>query len=133
MQNGRIIVVDKSPAALGGIRRLLESEAETVLMVGDEASLRDALARYLPDAVLIDLAFVLSSKSAVVRQIKSGCPGVKVIVLSLDDERSVVDNVMASGVEGFVLKRRAVIDLVPALREVLLGRTYVSPDVNEAL
>jgi len=44
----------------------------------------------------------------------------------------VVDDVMASGVEGFVLKRRAVIDLIPAIREVLRGKKYISPDVNEA-
>jgi DNA-binding NarL/FixJ family response regulator len=37
---------------------------------------------------------------------------------------------MASGIEGFVLKRRAAIDLIPAIREVLRGHKYISPDVN---
>jgi DNA-binding NarL/FixJ family response regulator len=37
---------------------------------------------------------------------------------------------MAAGIEGFVLKHRAVIDLIPAIREVLQGRKYISPDVD---
>jgi DNA-binding NarL/FixJ family response regulator len=39
---------------------------------------------------------------------------------------------MAAGVEGFVLKRRAVVDLIPAIHEVLEGRKYISPDMNGA-
>jgi DNA-binding NarL/FixJ family response regulator len=37
---------------------------------------------------------------------------------------------MATGVEGFVLKRRAVIDLIPAMREILQGRIFISQDVQ---
>ncbi len=132
MRHGRIILVDKNPTALGGICRLLESEVETVLMVADEISLLDTLKYYIPDVVLLDLSLPVSAKDNVAREIKASFPDLKVIILSLHDERSVVDDIMALGVEGFVLKRRAVIDLVPAIREVLLGRRYISPDVNEA-
>jgi DNA-binding NarL/FixJ family response regulator len=37
---------------------------------------------------------------------------------------------VASGIEGFVLKRRAAIDLIPAIREVLRGNKYISPDAH---
>jgi DNA-binding NarL/FixJ family response regulator len=50
--------------------------------------------------------------------------------MSLHDEKPVIDDVMAAGVEGFVLKRRAVIDLIPAIHEVLQGRKYISPGMN---
>ncbi len=132
MRHARVILVDKNPTGLGGIRRLLENEVETILMVADEVSLLDTLKYYIPDVVLLDLSSPISAKANVVREIKDDHPGIKVIVLSLHDERYVVDDVMASGAEGFVLKRRAVIDLVPAIRDVLLGQKYVSPDVNEA-
>ncbi len=61
----------------------------------------------------------------------TGCATTKVIILSVHDEKSVLDDVMAAGVEGFVLKRRAVIDLIPAIREVLQGHKYISPDVDK--
>jgi two-component system response regulator DegU len=133
MGQGRIILVDKNPAALCGIRRLLEDEVESVLMVGDEISLFHVLENFSPDLVLADLSFPVSAKTNIGCEIKKGYPKIKVILLSLHDERSVVDEVMASGVEGFVLKRRAVIDLIPAIREVSQGGTYVSPDINASL
>ena len=133
MRQGRVILVDKNPAALGGICRLLESEVETVLMVADKTSLHHALGSYAPDLVLADLSFPLAANAGIVREIKDHFPEIKVIVLSIHDERSVVDDVLASGAEGFILKRRAVIDLVPAIREVLGGGRYVSSDVDEAL
>lgn len=132
MRQGRAILADKNPGALGGIRRLLEDEVETVLMVADESSLLHALEICSPDLVLADLSFPISAKTNIARKIKSGFPEAKVIILSMHDERSVVDAVMATGVEGFVLKRRAVIDLIPAIREVRSGGTYISPDINAA-
>ena len=132
MRQGGVILVDRNPAALGGICRLLESEVEMALMVADEVSLHHALGSYAPDIALVDLSFPLSVKAGIVREIKDHFPEIKVIVLSIHDERSVVDDVLASGAEGFILKRRAVIDLVPAIREVLGGGRYVSSDVDEA-
>ena len=37
------------------------------------------------------------------------------------------------GIEGFVLKRNAVIDLIPAIREIRRGLKYISPDAFEAM
>ena len=46
------------------------------------------------------------------------------------DEKAVMDDVMAAGVEGFVLKHRAVVDLIPAIRGVLQGGKYISPHIT---
>jgi two-component system response regulator DegU len=54
-------------------------------------------------------------------------PDLRLIVLSVHDEPTVVDQMLSAGVTGFVLKRAAATDLIPAVREVLQGRTYVSP------
>jgi len=45
-------------------------------------------------------------------------------------KKAVLDDVMAAGAEGYVLKHRAVIDLIPAIREVLQGCKYISPDIT---
>ena len=130
MRQGRIVLADKHPDMLGGIRRLLEDEVETVLMVADESSLCDALEKFKPDVVVADLSLPASTGANISWLLKKNFPKIKVIILSTHDERLVVDDVMAAGVEGFVLKRRAVIDLIPAIREVLRGKKYVSPDVD---
>jgi two-component system response regulator DegU len=129
MQQGRVILADRHSNVLGGIRRLLETEVETVLMVTDEISLKHALDHFSPDIVVADLSLPVSSKTDIARELKNNYPGTKVIILSSHDEKTVLDDVMASGIEGFVLKRRAAIDLIPAIREVRRGMKYVSPDV----
>jgi DNA-binding NarL/FixJ family response regulator len=132
MRQGRLILADKHSNMLGGIRRLLEDEVETVLMVSDEISLHHALENFNPDVVVADLSLPITTNTNIARALKKNFPKIKVIILSTHDEKSVVDDVMAAGVEGFVLKRRAVIDLIPAIREVLQGHKYISPDINVA-
>jgi len=130
MRQGRVILADKHSNMLGGIRRLLEDEVETVLMVADEISLTHALENFNPDVVVADLSLPISTKTNIAWVLKKNFPKIKVIILSVHDEKSVVDDVMAAEIEGFVLKRRAVIDLIPAIREVLQGHKFISPDVN---
>jgi two-component system response regulator DegU len=115
---------------LAGIRRLLEDEAETVLMVTDEISLNHALETFNPDVVVADLSLPTLTETNIAWSLKKNFPRIKVIILSVHDEKSVLDDVMAAGVEGFVLKPRAVIDLIPAIRGVLQGCKYISPDMN---
>ena len=130
MRQGRIILDDKHSNMLAGIRRLLEDEAETVLMVTDEISLNHALETFNPDVVVADLSLPTSTETNIAWVLKKNFPRIKVIILSVHEEKSVLDDVMAAGVEGFVLKPRAVIDLIPAIRGVLQGCKYISPDMK---
>ena len=127
---GRVIIADNHSSTLGAICRLLEAEAETVLMVSDEASLWDALANVNPDVVVADFSLPFANGTNVAQALKNKYPLVKVIILSLYDEKYILDEVMATGVEGFVLKRRAAIDLIPAIHEIMQGHTYISQDVQ---
>jgi DNA-binding NarL/FixJ family response regulator len=130
MRQGCIVLADKHSSMLAGIRRLLEDEAETVLMVADESSLNEVLQHFTPDVVVADLSLPISTKTNIAWVLKEKFPNVKVIILSLHDEKAVMDDVMAAGVEGFVLKYRAVVDLIPAIRGVLQGGKYISPDIT---
>ena len=130
MRQGRIVLADKHSNMLAGIRRLLEDEAETVLMVADEISLNEVLQHFNPDVVVADLSLPISAKTNIAWVLKEKFPNVKVIILSLHDEKAVMDDVMAAGVEGFVLKHRAVVDLIPAIRGVLQGGKYISPHIT---
>jgi DNA-binding NarL/FixJ family response regulator len=105
---------------------MLETEATSVVMVADEASLIQAVDRISPDLVIADLSFPVSGAANVVRLIKQRHPETKVIIVSVHDDPAAVSEVVDAGAEGFVLKRRAVVDLIPAIREVCQGRRYVS-------
>jgi DNA-binding NarL/FixJ family response regulator len=90
------------------------------------------LENFYPDVVVADLSLPTSTDTNIAWVLKKNFPKIKVIILSVHDEKSVIDDVMATGVEGFVLKHRAVTDLIPAIRGVLQGCKYISPDANGA-
>lgn len=124
---GRVLVADSHPTMLAGLRRLLEPAVKAVLMVSDEASLMAALEQFNPDLVIVDLSLPMRGDANVARLLKHHYPRVRVIILSVHDDSVAVEEVMAAGVEAFVVKQRAAIDLLPAISEVSQGRRYVSP------
>jgi DNA-binding NarL/FixJ family response regulator len=128
MACGRVVLADRHPAMLEGIRRMLETEVESVLMVADEASLLQAVARVLPDLVIADLSFPVSGGANVARLLKEQHPGIRIIILSVHDDPVAASEVAAAGAEGYVLKRRAVVDLIAAVRAVCRGGHFVSQD-----
>jgi DNA-binding NarL/FixJ family response regulator len=61
------------------------------------------------------------------RRLAEDCPGVRVIILTLYEERSFLKQALAAGVKGYVLKRSAAENLVSVIRAVQFGETYVDP------
>jgi DNA-binding NarL/FixJ family response regulator len=66
-----------------------------------------------------------------VKLIKQCNPAIKIIILSMYDDPSVVDGIMKDGADGFILRQWAVIDLIPAVREVRQGARYISKSNTE--
>ena len=129
-KTGRVLLADRHQNMLESIRTLLETIFEVVVMVADEKSLLDSLQKVLPDLVVVDLSMPSNEESNVARRIKQTAPEMKIIILSVHDEQSVVDDCLSAGAAGFVLKRTATNDLIPAVWKVLRGRTYGSPSVE---
>jgi two-component system response regulator DegU len=102
--------------------------------VADEASLMQAVETALPDLVIADLSFPVSGGTNVARLLKQWHPDIKVIILSVHEDPAAVNEVAAAGAEAFVLKRRAVVDLIPAIRKVCREATSAgSGDTQKVL
>jgi DNA-binding NarL/FixJ family response regulator len=129
MKRKRILIADAHSTMLASLRVLLKDTFDVVFMVADDRSLIDAVARTDPDLVIVDLSIPVSSGENVARLLHRVSPELRVIILSIHDEQTVVDECLAAGAKGFVLKRRAAIDLIPAVEDVLRGDIYVSPTV----
>jgi DNA-binding NarL/FixJ family response regulator len=123
---GRLLVADGHLSMLGGVHGLLDALFETVLMVADERSLKDAVTTFKPDLVIVDLSLPREGETNIARQLLAHHSDIRLIVLSIHDEPTVVIQLLSFGVAGFVLKRAAATDLIPAIKEVLEGGTYVS-------
>jgi DNA-binding NarL/FixJ family response regulator len=127
----RVILADTHHTMLEGIRGLLETMFEAVVMVADDTSLFDTAARLEADLIVVDLSLPVSRDVNIVARLKGRFPKLKLIALSVHDESIAVEEVMKAGAEGFVLKRTAATDLIPAVRAVLRGRKYVSPQLKK--
>ena len=130
MRQGRVLLADCHLAMLQGVRSLLESLFAAVVMVADEGSLHEAIERLDPDIVVVDLSMPVQEGANIARQLTEHYPGLRVIALSVHDEPTVAVLMHDAGVAGFVLKRTAAADLVPAVKAVLGGGSFVSPAVR---
>ena len=126
-----IILADRHPNMLTGLRSLLATEADAVIMTVDEGSLSRAIQKIVPDMVIADLSFPVSVGTNVVKFIKQCNSAIKIIILSAHDDPVVVREIIKDGADGFVLRQCAVVDLIPAVREVCRGGRYMSVSGTE--
>ena len=126
MKHGTVLLADAHAPMLEGVRSILEEYFEVVVMVAQPNSLLAAIDRLDPEVAVIDVSFP-TSQTEHLAMVHDQFPRIKVIALSVHDERVVVERVLALGAAAFVLKRSAVIDLPTAITDVFAGRRFVSP------
>ena len=86
-----------------------------------------------PDLLLLDLALSDSSGIEVARKVKRTVPQTRILVVTGNVYPGSVANAFAAGADGFVLKHEDGLELLEAIRTVLSGRRYISPQVTKAL
>jgi len=94
-----VLLADRHHGLTEGVRGLLTTAFGSVVMVADEASLFEGAGRLQPDVAIVDLSLVRDSGLNWVHVLRQDCPSIKVIVLSVHDERSVRDAVLKAGAD----------------------------------
>jgi DNA-binding NarL/FixJ family response regulator len=110
-----------------GIRSLLGTAFDAVVMVADERSLCESAHRLNPGLAVVDLALAHGDIRGLIHRIRLGCPGLKVVLLSAHDEPAIVQAAIEAGAEGLVTKREIASDLLPAVEDVLRGERHFPP------
>jgi DNA-binding NarL/FixJ family response regulator len=127
----RVALADDHPIFLAGLRNLIEAE-EDLDLVGHANSGNTALKMIqdiLPDVAILDISLPEINGIALARRLAQECPGVRILILTLYEDRSFLKQALAAGVRGYVLKRSAAENLVQAIRAVKLGELYVDPSL----
>ena len=130
----RILLVGDHELVREGLRVLLEREQFEV--VGEASDGREAirLAETVPlDVAVLDLSAPRLNGLEAAREICLAMPGGKVVALTAHTEDSYVISALRAGIKGYVLKSQAGADLVHAINEVSLGKTYFSPGISPAV
>ena len=94
---------------------------------GDGVELLALLKDDLPDLVILDITMPRLQGLEAARQIKAVHPGVKVLILTMHNDKEYLKEAMAAGAEGFLLKEGADIELLGAIDKILNGEIYITP------
>jgi len=133
MGKPRILLADDHTLVAEAIKRLLEPEFEVVGVVADGRSLVREARALKPDVVLVDLNMPLLNGLDASEQLKAANPGMKIIVLTMNEDAEIAAQTMRTWASGYLLKKSAGSELVKAVREVLRGGKYITPALEEVL
>jgi DNA-binding NarL/FixJ family response regulator len=117
-----VLLADRHQVLTEGIRGLLETSFEAVVMVADEASLLEGASRLHPDLAVVDLSLHGEGGLDWLRALRGRCPELKVIALTVHEEQSVRRAAMAAGADAVVLKRALATDLLPVVDLIKKGQ-----------
>ena len=126
-----VLLADDHRIVREGLRGLLEAEGD-LEVAGEAETGRQAveLARKLhPRVVVMDIAMPLLNGLEATRQILKAVPGTRVLILSAHSDEEYVEQVMAAGAAGYLVKQTSALALAGAIRAVAKGNPAFSPAI----
>ena len=134
-QKCRVVIAEDHTIMREGLRALLTAAKEFDI-VAEAADGREAL-RYVekckPDLVLTDLSMPRMDGTDVIQSIKRQSPNTKVVALTVHRTEEYVLATLRAGADGYVLKEASYDELLMAIRSVLKGQHYLSPEISGKL
>ena len=131
MSKLRIVLADDHAVVREGLRSLINAQPD-MEVVGEAA---DGVAAYEtvedrePDVLIVDISLPVLCGAEVTERVKKKCPDVKVLALTVHEEKAFLRQILGAGALGYVLKRSAAEELIQAIRTVAEGRVYLDPSM----
>ncbi|MBI2216873.1 MAG: response regulator transcription factor [Candidatus Rokubacteria bacterium] len=132
MKKIRVLVVDDHPVVRVGLRTLLESEPDLVI-IGEAGNGVEAVAgaqRLGPDVVVMDISMPEMDGLEATRRIRATCATTHVLILTVHAQERYLFPVLKAGASGYVLKSTVDTELVNAIRTVAGGGAFLYPSAT---
>ena len=123
----RVLVADDHPLMLQALARLIAVECDVVGTVSDGLAVVAAVQATSPDVVVMDVSMPGLDGVATAARLKQLGATARVVLVTMHRGHEDVNDGMALGAIGFVVKDRLAADLMPAIRAVLAGHSFLSP------
>jgi DNA-binding NarL/FixJ family response regulator len=128
-----IVLVDDHAIVREGFKRLIEMESDLEVVAeccnADDAV--EAVSRWRPDMVVLDLSLPDGSGLPLIEHLLSAVPQTRIVVLSMHDGEPYVSEALRRGAGGYVTKGVAPEELVAGLRAVMQGECFLSSDLRQ--
>ncbi|TIS55054.1 MAG: response regulator transcription factor [Mesorhizobium sp.] len=125
----RTIVVDDHPVVVAGARALIEA-SDDIICVGDAHTGADALTLIQetdPDVIVLDVSLPDMNGLVLAQRIVAQGTRAHIVMMTLYEERTHVQQALHIGAKGFVQKRSASQNLLLAIRTAMLGGLFLDP------
>lgn len=133
MKRPRILLADDHKLMAEALQHLLLADFDVIGTVSDGRALIKAAAELKPELVVVDIGMPLLNGLDAAGQLKALHPEIKVIVLTQNREPRYAVEAFRRNASGYLLKDSAASELTTAIREVLAGRSYVSPLIAKGM
>jgi DNA-binding NarL/FixJ family response regulator len=129
----KIVIAEDQTIVRKGLRSLLESEnnIEVVAEAGDGIETIKCVEQHLPDLVLLDLAMPKMSGLSALRDIKERFENTRILVLTFHSSEEYILEAFGNGADGYCLKNDSHTELLAAIKNLLAGKSYISPSVSK--
>jgi DNA-binding NarL/FixJ family response regulator len=118
-----------------GLRQIL-SETPDIMLAGEAVNGQEALDQVRVggwDVLILDITMPDRNGFDILKELKYDQPDLPVLVLSIHSEEQLALRVLRAGASGYLTKENAPAELVKAIRKVVSGGKYISPDLAETL
>jgi DNA-binding NarL/FixJ family response regulator len=127
----RIVLADDHPIVLNGLKSLIQADAGLELV--GEATTGPAALELIraqqPDVAILDISMPGLNGIAVTKRVAEECPSVRVVMLTVHEDRAYLNQALQAGVCGYVLKRSLSENLTQAIHAVVRHGTYIDPSI----
>ncbi len=131
----RILITDDHAIVRTGLRTLLQSEPSLDL-VGEASGGYEAIdlvAETSPDILLLDLSMPDLDGIEVTKKLKPKYPELRILILTIHEDKALVREAIKAGASGYILKRAAESELVSAINVLMRGDMYVDHSLLSTL
>jgi two-component system invasion response regulator UvrY len=131
----RVITVDDHPVVRRGLKQIIAAEPD-MQVVGEAENAREGIRvirETACDAVVLDITLPDASGLDVLSRLKSECPTLPVLIMSIHDEEPYALRVLKAGASGYLMKNSIPEELIKAIRKITSGGKYISPSIAERL
>jgi DNA-binding NarL/FixJ family response regulator len=124
-----IVLADDHILVRQGIKKIIQQveDMRVVAEAGDGLELMEILQKITPHLVILDISMPGLRGLAAAAKIKQLYPEIKVLILTMHRDKEYLQEALAVGVHGYLLKEDADVALFAAIETVRQGQTFVSP------
>lgn len=127
----RVFVVDDHAIIRRGLKALIDAEPGMTVIgeASDGLAACEQVPKLWPDVVVMDVSMPIMTGVQATERLHRECPEVKVLALTVHEDKGYIRQLLSAGAAGYVLKRGAPEGLIEAIKVVAGGGVYLDPSV----